>query len=465
MLAALSGLAARDDARALEVAGDACSWAELAGRASAVAGDLVGQRAVAILATPTLDTVVGVVAGLMAGTPVVPVPPDSGSAEVAHLLRDSGATSSLGAHVLGDLPTIPLPSSASPGTTLPTEPPADAPALIIYTSGTTGRPKGAVLSRSAIAACLDGLADAWRWTPDDLLVHGLPLFHVHGLVLGVLGPLRIGSRLAHTGRPSPAAYAAAGGSLYFGVPTVWSRVAADDAACAALRGARALVSGSAALPVPVFQALQRTTGLTPIERYGMTETLITLSTRVDRDRRAGTVGVPIHGVETRVIADGGSVAPRDGVTVGELQVRGTTLFERYLNLPEVTAASFTADGFFRTGDAAVIGEDGVHRIVGRQSTDIIKSGGYKIGAPEIESAILELPGIAEVAIVGLPDDDLGERVVAFVVGSGIDEQRIIDWVATNLSAHKRPREVRFVDQLPRNAMGKVQKTLLRDSAP
>ena len=155
-----------------------------------------------------------------------------------------------------------------------------------------------MLSRGAIAADLDGLAAAWEWTSDDTLVHGLPLFHVHGLILGVLGALRVGSRLIHTGRPTPSAYAAAGGTLYFGVPTVWSRVCAEPSAARALSGARLLVSGSAPLPVPVFEQMATLTGQSPVERYGMTETLITLSTRASGERRAGYVGLPIEGVET-----------------------------------------------------------------------------------------------------------------------------------------------------------------------
>ncbi len=336
-----------------------------------------------------------------------------------------------------------------------------APALLMYTSGTTGLPKGAVLPRRAIAADLDGLADAWGWTPDDTLVHGLPLFHVHGLILGVLGALRVGSRLVHTGRPTPERYAAAGGSLYFAVPTVWSRVVAEPDAARALAGARLLVSGSAALPVPVFEQMQALTGHAPVERYGMTETLITISTRHDGERRPGWVGVPIRGVESRLRAEDGGDVPHDGETIGNLQIRGATLFDGYLNLPDKTAESMTDDGWFVTGDAAVIGPDGFHRIVGRTSIDIIKSGGFKVGAGEVETALLSHPSVAEVAVVGVADADLGERIVAFVVGEEAEPSVLIDHVAGLLSIHKRPREIRLVDRLPRNAMGKVQKQQLR----
>ena len=339
------------------------------------------------------------------------------------------------------------------------EPSTDAAALIIYTSGTTGAPKGVVLSRRAIAAGLDGLAEAWAWTPDDTLVHGLPLFHVHGLVLGVLGALRTGSRLVHTGRPTPGAYASAGGSLFFGVPTVWGRVCAEPEAARALSGARLLVSGSAPLPVPVFEQLGSLTGHAPVERYGMTETLITLSTRADGERRPGWVGLPIDGVRTRLIGDDGDAVPHDGETIGELHVAGATVFDGYLGRPDATAAAMDG-GWFRTGDAAVIDADGFHRIVGRQSMDIIKTGGYKVGAGEVETALLGHPSVAEAAVVGMPDDDLGQRIVAYVVGTDVDSATLIDHVASTLSVHKRPREIRVLAELPRNAMGKVQKGLL-----
>jgi fatty acid CoA ligase FadD36 len=312
------------------------------------------------------------------------------------------------------------------------------------------------LSRRAIAADLDALAQAWQWTPDDTLVHGLPLFHVHGLVLGLLGSLRIGNRFVHTGKPTPAGYAAAGGTLYFGVPTVWSRVVADTAAAEGLRPARLLVSGSAPLPVPVFDQLVRLTGHAPVERYGCTESLITLSTRADGERRPGWVGLPLAGIETRLVDDAGDPVPHDAETIGRLQVRGPTMFDGYLNRADATAEAFDTDGWYRTGDVAVVDSDGMHRIVGRESVDLIKSGGYRVGAGEIETALLGHSGVAEAAVVGLPDEDLGQRIVAFVVGDA-EPQVLIDYVAQQLSVHKRPREVRIVDALPRNAMGKVLK--------
>jgi fatty acid CoA ligase FadD36 len=458
LLPALDG-GYEDAGDVVRVGAEATSWSGLAARAGAVAARLAGVETVAVQASPTLDTVVAIVAGLRSGVVVVPVAGDAGPMEREHILRDSGATAVLGAPDWPDvgLPRIDLADGS--GDASVTGLPATAPALVMYTSGTTGLPKGAVLSRGAIAADLDGLAAAWEWTPDDTLVHGLPLFHVHGLILGVLGALRVGSRLIHTGRPTPGAYAAAGGTLYFGVPTVWSRVCADPAAARELRGARLFVSGSAPLPVPVFEQMAALTGQSPVERYGMTETLITLSTRASGERRAGHVGMPIDGVETRLVGDDGDPTPHDGESIGELQVRGATLFSSYLGQPEVTAASFD-DGWFVTGDAVTIGADGFHRIVGRKSIDIIKSGGFKVGAGEVEGALLAHPGVTEAAVIGVADDDLGQRIVGFVVGDGLDGTALVEFVAGLLSHHKRPREVHVVDHLPRNAMGKVQKNQL-----
>jgi len=445
---------------AVRIDGTVLSRSDLVGAATSVAERVAGASRVAVLARPTAKTVLAITGCLIAGVPVVPVPADVGAAERRHMITDSGAQAWLGEtpDETEGLPVIPVRLHARSWHRY-AEPAPDSTALIMYTSGTTGLPKGVLISRRAIAADIDALAKAWAWTPADTLVHGLPLFHVHGLILGLLGSLRIGNRFVHTGKPTPAAYAAAGGSLYFGVPTVWSRVVADAAAAEALRSARLLVSGSAALPVPVFDDLVRLTGHAPVERYGSTESLITLSTRIDGERRPGWVGLPLDGVQTRLVAEDGSAVPHDGETIGRLEVSAPTLFSGYLNRPEATAEVLSADGWYRTGDVAVIDAGGMHRIVGRESVDLIKSGGYRIGAGEIETVLLGHPDVAEAAVVGVPDDDLGQRIVAFVVGSA-SAQELIDFVAQQLSVHKRPREVRLVDSLPRNAMGKVQKKLL-----
>jgi malonyl-CoA/methylmalonyl-CoA synthetase len=363
---------------------------------------------------------------------------------------------------------------AARGGDLPPEPPDEAPALIVYTSGTTGPPKGAVLPRRAIASNLDALAEAWEWTNEDRLAHGLPLFHVHGLVLGVLGVLRRGGSVVHLGRFSSQAVAEAfedGATMLFGVPTMYHRLAADaeaDPALAhALRRARLLVSGSAALPAAEHRRIERLSGQRIVERYGMTETLMNTAVRAAGERRPGYVGPPVDGVELRLIADDGSeITGADDETFGEIAVRGPNLFLGYLNRPDATAEALR-DGWFHTGDLATRAPDGYLRIVGRRATDLIKSGGFKIGAGEIEGALLEHPAVAEVAVTGEPDADLGERIVAWVVaadGERPQPQELADHVARLLTPHKRPRDVRFVDALPRNELGKVQKKRLIRSA-
>ncbi len=449
--------AGHDIGDAVRIGGSVLSRSDLVGAATSVAERVGGAQRVAVLATPTAATVLAVTGCLIAGVPFVPVPADVGVAERAHMLTDSGAQAWLGeppADPAG-LPTVPVRVHARSWHRYP-EPAPESIAMVMYTSGTTGLPKGVLISRRAIAADLDALAEAWQWSPEDTLVHGLPLFHVHGLVLGLLGSLRVGNRFVHTGKPTPQAYAAARGTLYFGVPTVWSRVVDDTASAAALSSARLLVSGSAALPVPVFTRLVELTGHAPVERYGATESLITVSTRADGERRPGWVGLPLPGVQTRLRHDDGSAVPHDGETIGSLQVQAPTMFDGYLNRPDATAAAFEPDGWYRTGDAAVVDAGGMHRIVGRESVDLIKSGGYRVGAGEVETVLLGHPGVVEVAVVGLPDADLGQRIVAFVVGDAQPDD-LIQFVAEQLSFHKRPREVRLVAALPRNAMGKVVK--------
>jgi malonyl-CoA/methylmalonyl-CoA synthetase len=239
----------------------------------------------------------------------------------------------------------------------------------------------------------------------------------------------------------------------------------DPEIARAVGKARVLVSGSAALPATEHARIERLTGQRIVERYGMSETLMNVAVRFDGDRRPGTVGLPLDGVEVRLAEEDGTVIEAsDDETVGEIQVRGPNLFLQYLNRPDATA-EVMRDGWFATGDMATRASDGYIRIVGRRATDLIKSGGFKIGAGEIESALLEHPGVREAAVTGEPDEDLGERIVAWIVpadGERPDERELMDHVARLLTPHKRPRVVRWLDELPRNAMGKVMKKALGD---
>jgi malonyl-CoA/methylmalonyl-CoA synthetase len=471
----LEGLAERDGEEALRFADRALTYAEVRGAASAVAARVRGSARVAVWAVPAPETCVAVAGVLAAGSAAVPINPKAGERELGHIVADARPDLVLcapGAELpaaLRDAERVEVDLRDQDGD-LPAEPPDEAPALVIYTSGTTGPPKGAVLPRRAIASNLDALASAWAWTGADRLVHGLPLFHVHGLVLGMLGPLRRGGSLVHVGRFSSDAVAealASGATMLFGVPTMYHRLGADAersaAVAGAVRGARLLVSGSAALAATDHRRIEGATGQRVVERYGMTETLMNTAVRIDDDRRPGYVGPPVDGVELRLLADDGSpIDAADDETFGEIVVRGPNLFLEYLNRPDATAEALR-DGWFHTGDLAARAPDGNIRIVGRRATDLIKSGGFKIGAGEIESALLEHGAVAEVAVTGEPDPDLGERIVAWVVpaeGAKASPQELADHVARMLSPHKRPRDVRFLDALPRNEMGKVQKKRL-----
>lgn len=464
---------------AVRFGGLSLTYAQLAASSDALAARIAGAGRVAVWATPTAETVVAVVAALRAGVPAVPVNPMTGERELAHIVADSGPAIVLAGAgdvlpaALAGLQRLDVDTAADSPAAGFTEPSPEAPALIVYTSGTTGPPKGAILPRRAIAASLDALEDAWQWTGDDVLVHALPLFHVHGLILGVLGPLRRGGAVRHLGRFSVDGVAAellSGGTMLFGVPTMYHRLAEALAGPAgfpgltkALAGARLLVSGSAALPVHDHERIAAATGRRVIERYGMTETLMNTGVRADGEARPGTVGPPLRGVALRLVEEDGSVLDEPSV-IGEIQVRGPNLFTGYLNRPDATAAALTEDGWFRTGDMATLDADGYVRIVGRKATDLIKSGGYKIGAGEIENALLDHPGVLEAAVTGEPDPDLGERIVAWVVpagpGSLPSAQELADHVAGLLAPHKRPRAVHFLDALPRNDLGKIMKRSL-----
>lgn len=444
--------------------------------AAALAARLSGARRLAAWATAELHTCVAIVAALAAGVPVVPINPKLGTRELRHVVSDAQPDLVLAARhavvpdPLGALPRLDVELRAK-AATLSGEPDPGATALILYTSGTTGAPKGVELSRCALAADLDALATAWRWTARDVLVHALPLSHVHGLVLGILGPLRLGGSVHHLGRFSAPAVAAgldAGATMLFGVPTHYHRLALaaeqDARIAAALSRARLLISGSAPLSLRDHQQIAALTGQHVLQRYGMTETLITCAARAGGPRRPGTVGPPLDGVALRLVDEHGGVLDScDGQSIGEIEVAGPTLFLGYLNQPEATAATMSG-GWFRTGDLATRDPDGELSLIGRRTTDLINSGGYRIGAGEVEQALLEHPGVAEAAVIGEPDADLGERIVAWVVAATHpppQPEELARHVAEVLAPHKRPRTVRYISALPRNELGKVCKTELR----
>jgi len=473
-------LADPDGREAIRIGDAALTYRDLAGAATVTADRLHGAGRVAVWAQPTLELVIAVVGALAAGVAVVPINPGLGPRELGHIVDDSAperfvASSDVEAPAeLRGVPRIDVDRKAASGAgePLPDRLADDDVAFVMYTSGTTGPPKGVQIPRRAVTSNLDALAEIWKWTADDRLTHALPVFHVHGLVIGLLGPLRRGGHVEHAGRFSPQALAGAlnrGATMMFGVPTMYSRIAreaADDPDLAqAFARARLLVSGSAALPTTVHDAFRRLTGQQILERYGLTETLMDAGVRIGEPVIPGRVGPPLPGIEIKLVAeDSTTIDTSDDETIAEVAVKGPNVFKGYLNRPDATAEAMR-DGWFMTGDLATRNAAGSLKLVGRKSTDLIKSGGYRIGAGEIEGALLEHPAVAEAAVTARPDDDLGERIVAWVVtepGQSATADELETHVATLLTKHKRPREVHFLDELPRNAMGKVMKRELAD---
>ena len=339
----------------------------------------------------------------------------------------------------------------------------DAPALIVFTSGTTGRAKGAVLSHNNLLANTVNLVACWRITSADRYLAVLPLFHVHGLVNGVMTWLASGCRMRLVERfdvrRAADLFAQFLPTLFFGVPTVYVRLLDLPPETASAIGARMrlFVSGSAPLPATVFDAFQQRFGHAILERYGMSETLMNISNPYVGERRAGSVGLPLPGVSTRIVApDLTDVAPGE---IGELLVRGPNVFAGYWGRPEATAAAFT-DGWFRTGDLAVRMDDGYYSLRGRR-TDLIISGGFNIYPREIEEVLGEAPGIREAVVVGIPDPHRGELPIAYIVADGpVDKPGLDQLCRRSLASFKVPRAFIRVDALPRTALGKVQKHLL-----
>lgn len=477
------------------------SWAELDDLSRRYAAGLAelglerGER-VAVMLETSIDMIIALLGHYRLGLVHVPVNTAYRGVEVGHILRDSGARAVL---VDADSPShevlrgLDAPDTLAHrvvvGDTdadaetrfeslLDADPIAGDPAgadddlsLFIYTSGTTGKSKGVEHTYRSVVSNIDNLTALWRWTEEDRQVLALPLFHVHGLGIGVHGTLIRGCTtvlLEHFDAARVADEIGAGGTIFMGVPTMHTRLVramrADASVADKLSGARLFTSGSAALPVDIFEAFREMTGHAILERYGMSETMLTLSNPYDGERRPGTVGFAVPGCQVRVVdADLADVDPGE---TGQIVVRGDSVMRGYWKQPERTAEAFE-DGWFLTGDVATVDADGYIAIVGRQSVDIIKSGGYKISAREIERVLRRDPKVAEVAIVGLPDPEWGETIAAAVVAAdGVDLSSLDEdaWLAElaqdveqSLASYKKPRALMVVDELPRNALGKIQK--------
>ncbi len=413
------------------------------------------------------ELVIAHVAALRSGLVVVPANTAYRERELAHVVSDARPKAAL----LDDPDRARwVAAAAEPGTVvvgpdvdLPDREPAgldstgpDAPALIGYTSGTTGSPKGAVLSHANLLAGSEAVGLAWRWAATDRLVLALPLFHVHGLCVGLHGTLLAGASAVLVPRFDVDAVldaaGADGATLFFGVPTMYHRLA-QSSRVGELARLRLCVSGSAPLPAELHRTLAERGGQRVLERYGMTETVMNVSNPYDGERRPGSVGLPLPGVELRL--EDGEESDEGGE--GEILVRGPNVFGGYWEQPDATAESFT-DGWFRTGDLGAFDPDGYLRILGR-SKELIISGGLNVYPREVEDVLLGHPGVAEVAVVGTPSEEWGEQVTAFVVPAADPppEQALLDFAAEQLAPFKRPRQVQLVDSLPRNALGKVVK--------
>lgn len=451
--------------------GKSLSYAQLERRAHAAAAEVLSwgsprERTVGVLAPSGLEFAVALRGIWKAGAIAVPLQPNYPAPELAYLVADARLE-----HSFVHPDCAPLAKSlglrAHDVPLHEADAPAKAPApqdgaLMIYTSGTTSRPKGVITTYAGLQAQVSMLLQAWRWSAQDRTLNVLPLHHVHGLVNVLACAMAAGAQceLADKFSAELAWTRIASGAInvFMAVPTIYAKLldhwekqapTTQREWTEAARAMRLMVCGSAALPAPLSDAWLRATGHRLLERYGMTEIGMALSNPYDGERRVGTVGVPLPGASIRLVE-------------GEIQVRGPNVFREYWGKPDATRASFTDDGWFRTGDVAELDEKGYFRILGRSSQDILKSGGYKISALEIESVLLEHPGVREVAVVGLPDPQWGERVAAAYVGT-VDDATLTAWLKARMVAYKVPSLWKRVDELPRNAMGKVMKPKVRDS--
>ncbi len=345
---------------------------------------------------------------------------------------------------------------------------ADELAAILYTSGTTGRSKGAMLTHGNLLSNARVLKDYWGWTEGDVLIHVLPIFHVHGLFVASHGALLNGSKMIWFAKFDPAAVVKRlpEATVFMGVPTLYVRLLAEPGfGREACRNMRLFVAGSAPLLIETFNDFRERSGHTIVERYGMSETVMLTSNPYraqDGERRGGTVGFPLPGVGVRVSDDQGGLCPTG--EIGGIEVKGPNVFKGYWRMPEKTKEEFTADGWFRTGDVGKIDDRGYVTIVGR-SKDLIITGGYNVYPAEVEGYLNEMNGVAESAVIGVPHPDFGEGVVAVVVprpGARPEATALVAELKGKIANFKVPKHCFVVDALPRNTMGKVQKNLLRD---
>jgi malonyl-CoA/methylmalonyl-CoA synthetase len=420
-----------------------------------------------LLSGPTCaELVIAYLGALRAGLVVMPVNAAYTETEVARIVADGRPAAAVvesselgrwvGAASEEEIPICGLDLGALPGGGSAEDDldraGSDDPALLIYTSGTTGRPKGALLTHGNLLSSATSVELAWRWEPEDTLLLALPLFHIHGLGVGLTGALCAGASVvlrAKFDAEDVVERCAGGGiSLFFGVPAMYQRLCASGRA-GELARLRLLVSGSAPLPAALAYEFAKQAGQLPLERYGMTETVMLTSNPYEGERKPGTVGFALPGVRVRLADD------------GEVQVSGPNVIEGYWERPEDNAEAFTDDGWFRTGDLGEFDEDGYLTLVGR-SKELIITGGYNVHPREVEEALATHPGVREVAVVGRPSERWGEEVTAVVVASEpleVDELR--EHAARQLAPYKVPKQIEFADELPRNAMGKLVRGKLR----
>ncbi|XP_029132924.2 malonate--CoA ligase ACSF3, mitochondrial [Labrus bergylta] len=499
-----------------------CSSLGLAGRISSTLnsgfGGLEGKRISFLCANDASYTVAQWAAWMSGGT-AVPLYRKHPESELEYIISDSQSSLLVAGHPFADtleplaqklgLPCLTLPATSNLSTLDSSDAGeeeaditdwAERPAMIIYTSGTTGRPKGVLHMHSNIQAMVQCLVSEWAWSRDDIILHTLPLHHVHGIVNKLLCPLWVGATCVMLPDFQPQkvwemllSSEAPLVNVFMAVPTIYSKLiqhydqhftqphVKDFVKAVCKERIRLMVSGSAALPLPTLQRWEEITGHTLLERYGMTEIGMALSNPLKGPRVPGAVGFPLPGVEVQIVMNNTNnttivegnhretqVRPGLEGKEGELLVRGPSVFKEYWNKPEATRESFTADGWFKTGDTAVY-KDGVYWIMGRTSVDIIKSGGYKISALEVERHLLAHPDITDVAVIGAPDATWGQKVTAVVQlkkGRSMNLPELKIWARAHMAPYTIPTGLLLVEELPRNQMGKVnKKDLLRHFFP